>query len=64
MQLVGALAGRMHWDWEAGGGAGGRGSKSEFVTAHGTERPTLGQPRKYQTVEWYVDGRMIQVGWR
>ena len=26
-----------------------RGSKSEFVTAHGTERPTLGQPRKYQS---------------
>ena len=26
-----------------------RASKSEFVTAHGTERPTLGQPRKYQS---------------
>ena len=23
-------------------GVGARGSKSEFVTAHGTERPTLG----------------------
>jgi len=36
--------------WQAGRvTACTRGSTSEFVTAHGTDRPTLGQPRKDQS---------------
>ena len=32
-----------------------RGSKSEFVTAHGTVRPALGQPRGLMMVVFILD---------